>query len=656
MSELIILQEIMHRVERKGKLTSAALPADYFDMICGTSTGGLIALLLGRLRLSVPVAIEKYRLLAKDVFSKRKLPTQDGIFKASNLEKAMKDVVEEALGKGRAEERMFEESAGVLPCKRFVCAMPTKNVSRKPRLFRTWRADKSPGHNARIWEAGRATSAAPPFLREFIDGAVGCNNPILSLIEEARQEFDPNSEVGSIISIGTGKPKVSAIRKSGHIQRMLPASVDLVKAVAKLATSSEGDAVVAEARYRNCPGLYHRLNVDVGLEEVSLEEWKKLAEVKTQTLAYMDSGDISQRIDTIVDSLLGNSVHTYLLSELDGTAGPPYRAPPAANTLAPSSQFFEIPSFRVRHFVERKGPLEEIDINLSSKAKDHCSSPAICVLLGMGGCGKSQLALEFCHRSKDSGAYTAIFWIDATSPASAIQSFASAARIMSKSVLDVADNETQLQFVRTQLSLRPQPWLLVFDNFDDPNSFAEGSIKDYFPQGGKGAILVTSRHSDTKILGPHIEMDRMSPAEALELLLTRSGNEKRDSNTQESATIVERLGFHALAIDQAAAYISSRNLDIRLYLEHYNARTEKVLTETPDIWDYIRAPKESPQAKRKLSVFTTWELSFEQISGDDSIRKAKERILTLLAFFDNNQNPRIFLNVTPTNPITGCWD
>jgi hypothetical protein len=67
----------------------------------------LIALLLGRLRLSVPEAIDKYRLLAKTVFSDKKSLGKDGKFKASNLEKAIKDVVKEKLGPDRAEERMF---------------------------------------------------------------------------------------------------------------------------------------------------------------------------------------------------------------------------------------------------------------------------------------------------------------------------------------------------------------------------------------------------------------------------------------------------------------------------------------------------------------------------------------------------------------------
>lgn len=67
----------------------------------------LIALLLGRLRLSVAEAIEQYRQLARQVFSDTKLFFKDGKFKASNLEKAIKDVLEWKLGKGHREERMF---------------------------------------------------------------------------------------------------------------------------------------------------------------------------------------------------------------------------------------------------------------------------------------------------------------------------------------------------------------------------------------------------------------------------------------------------------------------------------------------------------------------------------------------------------------------
>ncbi|TVY45746.1 Kinesin light chain [Lachnellula occidentalis] len=638
MSELIILDEIMHRVQRRGNLESVPLPADYFDMICGTSTGGLIAILLGRLRLSVPAAIDKYRTLAKDVFSDKKHRLQDGIFKASNLEKATKDVVEGTLGNGRANERMFEEESGEFkPCKTFVCAMPPVHVSDKPRLFRTWKADRNPGLDAYIWEAGRATSAAPPFFKrikigppgleeEFVDGAIGCNNPVLSLVEETRREFDPNRQVGCIVSIGTGKCAESLwIQKAKYAQRILPASIDLIEAFVKLATSSERAASIMESRYQNCPGIYHRLNVDRGLETVSLEEWERLPEVKTHTMSYLEGGDISRKIDNIVDSLLGNPAQTIPLHQLDGTI----------QLIPQVPDLFIVPSLRVSHFVERREPLEDIERHLNPEGKG--SAPSIFVLQGMGGCGKSQLALEFCHRAKENHGHSAIFWIDATSPASTSQSFSSVAKEMSKDAFDPVDNEANLQFVRSKLSSWPQAWLLVFDNFDDPKSFIDKTIKDYFPQSGSGSILVTSRHADTKRLGPHLEVNTMSAEEALELLLARSSAERTEPNLHEGEVIVERLGFHALAIDQAGAYISSRNLNISLYLEHYNARTKKVQREVPDMWDYIKAPKDSLEAKINFSVFTTWELSFDQISGDRSTRAAKQRILTLLAFFDNNQ-------------------
>ncbi|KAK0117522.1 hypothetical protein ONS95_011862 [Cadophora gregata] len=98
----------MHRVQLATNSTEVALPADYFDLICGTSTGGLIAILLGRLRLSVPQAIQKYGELSKHVFSEQKRGWQDGKFKASRLEGAIRKVLVDTLGPDRDEERMLD--------------------------------------------------------------------------------------------------------------------------------------------------------------------------------------------------------------------------------------------------------------------------------------------------------------------------------------------------------------------------------------------------------------------------------------------------------------------------------------------------------------------------------------------------------------------
>lgn len=83
-----------------------------------------------------------------------------------------------------------------------------------------------------------------------------------------------------------------------------------------MATDSEAEAMELRERYRNCPGLYHRLNVDQGLENVSLEEWEELGEVKTHTMAYLTGDDVSREVDEIVNALVGKPPRTFTLGQL----------------------------------------------------------------------------------------------------------------------------------------------------------------------------------------------------------------------------------------------------------------------------------------------------------------------------------------------------
>jgi hypothetical protein len=74
--------------------------------------------LLSRLKLTTSEALSQYALLAKEVFSKKNLPWKDGTFKASNLETAIKRVLEEKLGKGHSDEMMYD--TGGATCKAWV--------------------------------------------------------------------------------------------------------------------------------------------------------------------------------------------------------------------------------------------------------------------------------------------------------------------------------------------------------------------------------------------------------------------------------------------------------------------------------------------------------------------------------------------------------
>ncbi|KAF3760977.1 FabD/lysophospholipase-like protein [Cryphonectria parasitica EP155] len=103
-SMFIIIQEIMHRtfVEMEGRAPrrhEIPKPADHFDLIVGTGTGGLIALMLGRLRLDLETCKELYVRMTRMVFETDKtlfgIPTHSTLFKASKLEEAIQEAVRE---------------------------------------------------------------------------------------------------------------------------------------------------------------------------------------------------------------------------------------------------------------------------------------------------------------------------------------------------------------------------------------------------------------------------------------------------------------------------------------------------------------------------------------------------------------------------------
>lgn len=103
-SMFIIIQELMHRVyvETEGKAPrrhEIPKPADYFDLIVGTGTGGLIAIMLGRLRLDLETCKEVYVRMTRKVFETDKtiagIPYRSTLFKASKLEEAIRECVRE---------------------------------------------------------------------------------------------------------------------------------------------------------------------------------------------------------------------------------------------------------------------------------------------------------------------------------------------------------------------------------------------------------------------------------------------------------------------------------------------------------------------------------------------------------------------------------
>jgi hypothetical protein len=252
----------------------------------------------------------------------------------------------------------------------------------------------------------------------------------------------------------------------------------------------------------------------------------------------------------------------------------------------------------------------------------------------MGGQGKTQVALEYCRLWRN---VSDIFWIDATSESTLKADFALLSYVLDPATSSALELDARVTNVRRALADREDPWLMVFDNYDDPQSY---NIKKFIPDNKLGMVIVTSRHKDAESLASpetRLELTGLNENEAIQLLLLESELKRSDNISTEHATaIVHRLGCHPLAIAQAGAYINMRNLDLEEFTPVYNIRQAKILKETtPLMSGYWKRVNDSSQ-EIPMSVFTTCELSYQQLLD---LEKTEHRnlpdLLTMLAFFDS---------------------
>ena len=114
------------------------------------------------------------------------------------------------------------------------------------------------------------------------------------------------------------------------------------------------------------------------------------------------------------------------------------------------------------------------------------------------------------------------------------------------------------------------------------------------------------------------------------MLLLQSRHERTEENVVDARQIVEILGGLALAIDQAATYIGAQDLPLKRFAEVFAKRRLAILNHTPTHWEYSNTRLE--ERDKPLSVFTTWEMSFEQLQVTDDERDSMVHLLTLGAF------------------------
>lgn len=262
------------------------------------------------------------------------------------LEDSIKELVRDELG----DEAATMSDTSDLSCPTFVVATSGLNVDGPAVLLRSYGCKGFNANTCLIWQAARATTASPLFFKPmfidtplpgawYIDGGITHNNPSELALEEARRKWTTVKQF-CLISIGTGRQAAVAvvdsrgatisteIDGSPHLKRRIicvtpgahfferfvrapndMAALDIMdKACFRLSNTSEfvHDRVMKRSNSSNSDPnfLYHRFNVERGLENIGLEEWNQMIVIGAHTARYLHEGEGQNRTNACVQDLV----------------------------------------------------------------------------------------------------------------------------------------------------------------------------------------------------------------------------------------------------------------------------------------------------------------------------------------------------------------
>jgi hypothetical protein len=220
------------------------------------------------------------------------------------------------------------------------------------------------------------------------------------------------------------------------------------------------------------------------------------------------------------------------------------------------------------HFTGRADLLTVLEGQL-----DAGSAAALVAAHGLGGVGKTQLALEYAHQH--AGAFELVWWVPAETPLAAATVLAELAPRLGLPV--EPDLEATAAAVVHALGRR-SGWLLVLDNAEDPEL-----VNRLRPGGDGGRVLVTFRNPAFGQLGAKVQVEVWPPDVAAGFLLERTGTGDTDRPADEQAALelAAELGGLPLALAQAAAYCEQTSLDLTGYPRGMSARACALGVLTP---------------------------------------------------------------------------
>ncbi len=233
---------------------------------------------------------------------------------------------------------------------------------------------------------------------------------------------------------------------------------------------------------------------------------------------------------------------------------------------------------------------------------------------GMGGVGKTELAIEYAHRFATD--YDIVWYVRAEHPTVAREDVAQLARKLDLPISDDLGETVQLALDALRRGVPHRRWLLIFDNAGDP-----AGLHRLLP-AGQGHVLVTSRNIDWRATAEVLEVDVYQRAESVRFMRRRTPR----LSEAEADRVAERLGDLPLALEAAGAWLQATGMPVDEYLRLAETDLPKLLDQAPAIL-YQR------------EVVMAWAMPMNRLRDS---RPAAAQLLRLCAFLGPDRIPISF--------------